>query len=87
MGTSKYTVYASDGDNLKVDKVVTSELINGRFQSLGVGSLQVRWSGDDVVTAITTQLDEYEIELHGYGMDTNSPTKMGSVRMTRTGRR
>ena len=87
MGTSKYTVYASDGDNLKQDTIVDSEIINGRFKSLGVGSLQIRWSGDDVATAITTALDEYEIELHGYGMDTSSPSKMGSVRMTRTGHR
>ena len=87
IGTSKYTVYASDGDNLKSDVIVDSEIINGRFQTLGVGSLQIRWGGDDVVTAITNENDEYEIELHGYYMDTSSPNKMGSIRMTRTGLR
>ena len=82
IGTSKYTVYASDGDNLKTDVIIDSEPINGRFQELGVGSLEIRWGGDDVATAITTALDEYEIELHGYGRDaTNS--QMGSIRMTR----
>ena len=84
MGTSKYTVYASDGDNLKTDIIVDSEAINGRFQTLGVGNLQIRWGGDDVATAITTELDEYEIELHGYGMDTTR-SSMGSIRMTRRG--
>ena len=87
IGTSKYTVYASDGDNLKADVIVDSEIINGRFQTLGVGSLQIRWGGDDVVTAITNENDEYEIELHGYYIDTSSPNKMGSIRMTRTGLR
>ena len=86
MGTSKYTVYAADSDNLKQDVVVDSEIINGRFQTLGVGNLQIRWGGDDVATAITTAADEYEIELHGYGMDTTI-SKIGSVRMTRTGHR
>ena len=84
MGTSKYTVYASDADNLKQDNIVDSEIINGRFQGLGVGSLQIRWGGDDVASAITTANDEYEIELHGYYMDTSYPNKMGYVRMTRT---
>ena len=87
IGTSKYTVYASDGDNLKSDVIVDSEIINGRFQTLGVGSLQIRWGGDDVVTAIANENDEYEIELHGYYIDTSSPNKMGSIRMTRTGLR
>tara|TARA_Y100000592_G_scaffold30423_1_gene48442 strand:+ start:5938 stop:7179 length:1242 start_codon:yes stop_codon:yes gene_type:complete len=82
MGTSKYTVYASDGDNLKTDIIVDSEAINGRFQELGVGSLEIRWGGDDVATAVTTDLDEYEIELHGYGIDATN-TQMGSIRMTR----
>ena len=87
MGTSKYTVYGSDGDNLKVDVIVDSETINGRYQTLGVGNLQIRWGGDNVATATTNANDEYEIELHGYGIDTTSPTKFGSIRMTRTGHR
>ena len=87
IGTGTYSVFAKGSTTLKSETVVDAQIISGDFQSLGVGNLEVRFSGPTSTHATTTSNDEWDIELHGYAMDTTSPSKMGSVRMTRTGHR
>jgi len=82
IGTTKMTVKGKDTNLLKTDTLIDSEIITGDFQHLGVGSLYIRWGGDDVVTAITTAADEYEIELWGSSLD-STISSVGSIRMTR----
>jgi len=82
IGTAKMTVYAKNDTSLKVYKTIDDEIITGDFQSLGVGSLQVRWSGDNVITAVCETNDEYEVELHGSSMS-STMSKQGSIRMSR----
>jgi len=82
IGTTKMTVKGKDSTLLKTDTLIDSEVITGDFQHLGVGSLYIRWGGDDVATAITTAADEYEIELWGSSLDT-TVSSVGSMRMTR----
>ena len=82
IGTSKMTVKGKDSDLLKTDTLIDSEVITGDFQHLGVGSLYIRWGGDDVTSAITTAADEYEIELWGSSLDATVST-VGSISMTR----
>ena len=69
IGTSKMTVLGKNSTLLKTDTIIDSKVITGDFQSLGVGSLHIRWGGDDVTSAITTATDEYEIELWGSSLD------------------
>ena len=76
------TVNGKNSTLLKTDTLIDSEVITGDFQYLGVGSLYIRWGGDDVVTAITTAADEYEIELWGSSLD-STVSSVGSIRMTR----
>ena len=82
IGTAQMTVTGKSSTALKADVLVDSETITGDFQSLGVGSLEIRWSGDDVITATTTNNDEYEIELWGSALE-SSVTSTGSIKMTR----
>ena len=82
IGTAKMSVYGKGNDQLKNELLVDSETITGDFQHCGVGNLYIRWSGDDVVTAICTATDEYEIELWGTALPT-SVTNAGSVTLTR----
>ena len=82
IGTTKMTVKGKDSTLLKTDTLIDSEVITGDFQHLGVGSLYIRWGGDDVTSAITTAADEYEIELWGSSLDATI-SSVGSLRMTR----
>ena len=82
IGTATFSVYSKDADQLKTDQIVTTEKINGDYQGLGVGNLQIRWGGDDVATAKVYQNDEYEIELWGSSLDA-SMSSVGSINMTR----
>ena len=82
IGTATYSVYAKNTTTLKTDQIVTAKTINGDFQSLGVGSLYIRWGGDDSATAKVYEDDEYEIELWGSSLDTTI-SSVGSMRMTR----
>ena len=75
-------VKGKDADLLKTDTIIDSETITGDFQHLGVGSLYIRWGGDDVTSAITSAADEYEIELWGSSLDATI-SSVGSLRMTR----
>ena len=76
------TVLGKSSTLLKTDTLVDSEIITGDFMGLGVGSLMIRWSGDDVTSAITTAADEYEIELWGSSLDA-TVSSVGSIVMTR----
>ena len=76
------TVKGKSATTLKATTLVDSEIITGDFQDLGVGSLEIRWSGDDVASAITTADDEYELELWGYQLDATI-SSVGSIQMTR----
>ena len=76
------TVKGKSSTTLKSDVLVDSEIITGDFQSLGIGSMYIRWSGDDVTSAITTAADEYEIECWGSSLDA-TVSSVGSLRMTR----
>jgi len=82
IGTTKMTVKGKDGTLLKNNELIDSQVITGDFDFLGVGNLYIRWGGDDVVTAITTATDEYEIELWGSSLD-STVSSVGSIRMTR----
>ena len=82
IGTTKMTVLGKSSTLLKTDTLVDSEIITGDFMGLGVGSLMIRWSGDDVTSAITTAADEYEIELWGSSLDA-TVSSVGSIGMTR----
>jgi hypothetical protein len=82
IGTTKMTVVGKDGTLLKNNTLIDSQVITGDYDFVGVGNLYIRWSGDDVTSAITTAADEYEIELWGSSLDT-TVSSVGSVRMTR----
>ena len=82
IGTSKMSVKGKNSTLLKTDILINSEIITGDFQHLGVGNLYIRWGGDNVIDAITTAADEYEIELWGSSLD-STISSIGSVVMTR----
>tara|TARA_Y100000593_G_scaffold95130_1_gene200463 strand:- start:30260 stop:31501 length:1242 start_codon:yes stop_codon:yes gene_type:complete len=81
VGTSTYSVWVKDSNTLKSNQVVTEEKITGDFDIVTSG-LWVRFSGDDVATAITSDNDEYEIEVYSSSMDSDI-SAIGSVSMTR----
>ena len=82
IGTTKMTVKGKDGTLLKNNTLIDSQVITGDFDFLGIGSMYIRWGGDDVTSAITTADDEYEIECWGSSLDTTI-SSVGSVKMTR----
>ena len=82
IGTAKMTVTGKSTTSLKADVLVDSDTITGDFQTLGVGTLYIRWSGDDVSSATTTNNDEWEIELWGSALE-SSVTTSGAIKMTR----
>ena len=81
IGTSTYSVWVKDNDTLKNNQVITEEKITGDYDHIASG-LYVRFSGDDVSSAITTANDEYEIEVHSSSIDADN-SSIGSVSMTR----
>ena len=83
IGTGKMTVKGKDGTQLKNEVLVDSDTITGDFQTLGAGTLAIRWSGDDVASAICTVADEYEIEVWGKALGASTPGGIGSVSLTR----
>ena len=74
VGTATYSVYKKSSTTMKAEQIVTSETINGDFQTLGVGSLYIRWGGDNILTAKVDQNDEYEIELWGEALESSVPS-------------
>jgi len=71
IGTARYSVYAKDSDGLKNKLVVTTEKVNGDYQSL-VSGLQIRFQGSADSSA-ANQNDEWEIEVAGKHEHTDSP--------------
>ena len=85
IGTARMTVYGKSTEKLKdsTQVLVNSDIIDGDFQALGVSNMYIRWSGDDVTTAVCTATDEYEIELYGDSLGTSTPSIFGSIGVTR----
>ena len=82
IGTATYSVYRKSSTAMKAEQIITSEKINGDFQTLGVGDLYIRWGGDDSATAKVYEDDEYEIELWGEALESSIPSAW-SVEATR----
>ena len=82
IGTARMSVYGKGNDKLKDNLLIDSEIISGDYQNCGVGTLFIRWSGDDVASAICTGADDYEIELHGSALP-STVSEVGSVTLTR----
>ena len=81
IGTSTYSVWVKDSDTLKNNQVITEEKITGDYDHIASG-LYLRWSGDDVASAVTNANDEYEIEVHSSSINSDI-SSIGSVTMTR----
>ena len=82
-GTATYSVWVKDGDKLgnqQGSQVVTSEKINGDYQSLA-GGLQIRFGGS-TKTSVATATNEWEIEVAGWQEEVDNST-IKSVKMTR----
>ena len=85
IGTAKYDVYIKDSDNLKANKVVDAELINGDYQQC-TGGLQIRFQGKNS-SSVSVVNDEWEIEV--FGQQETLDDNIGAVKytsMTRTSR-
>lgn len=81
IGTAKYSVWVKDSDQLKNNKVIDAEIINGDYQSLA-GGLQIRFAGDtDATTAASS--DEWEVEVAGYTEEVDNPSSFRSVKLSR----
>ena len=81
IGTCTYSVWVKDSTTLKNKQVLTEETVTGDYDHITSG-LYIRFSGDDVASAITTANDEYEIEVHSSSIDADN-SSIGSVTMTR----
>ena len=82
-GTATYSVWVKDGDKLgnqQGSQVVTSEKINGDYQSLA-GGLQIRFGGS-TKTSVATATNEWEIEVAGWQEEVDN-SAINSVKMTR----
>ena len=80
IGTAKYSVYTKDSDGLKNNLSLSTEVINGDYQTLA-GGLQIRFQGSADGTTATAD-DEWEVEVMGRYEDTDNPA-MRSVKATR----
>ena len=82
-GTATYSVWVKDGDKLgnqQGSQVVTSEKINGDYQSLA-GGLQIRFGGSSK-TSVATATNEWEVEVAGWQEEVDNSV-INTVRMTR----
>ena len=83
IGTATYSVWVKDGDKLGMNEgnqVVTTEVINGDYQSLA-GGLQVRFAGTDFDSTATAN-DIWEVEVQG-GTEEVDSNSLKPIRMTR----
>ena len=83
IGTATYSVWTKDGDKLGMNEgsqVVTTEVINGDYQSLA-GGLQVRFAGTDFDSTATAN-DTWEVEVQGWTEEVDS-NSLKPIRMTR----
>ena len=81
IGTATYSVWVKDNNLLKNKQVATEEKITGDYDHITSG-LYMRWSGDDVTSAIATANDEYEIEVYSSSIDSDM-SSVGSISMSR----
>jgi len=81
IGTATYNVYIANSDNLKTEQIITSETINGQYQSIGNG-LEIRFQGDSDSSTATAD-DEWEIEVVGRMEEIDSSSSIRSTRATR----
>ena len=82
-GTATYSVWVKDGDKLgnqQGSQVVTSEKINGDYQSLA-GGLQIRFAGS-TKSSVATATNEWEVEVAGWQEEVDN-SAINAVRMTR----
>ena len=82
-GTATYSVWVKNADKLgnqQGSQVVTSEKINGDYQTLA-GGLQIRFGGS-TKTSVATATNEWEIEVAGWQEEVDN-SAINSVRMTR----
>jgi len=73
----KYSVYTKSGDGLKVNQTVTSEEINGDYQTLAYGCL-IRFamtSSTSGTSATYYTNDEWEVEMDGKPIESGSGVK------------
>jgi len=81
VGTATYNVYVGNSENLKTEQIVTNEIINGQYQSIGNG-LEIRFQGSaDSSTA--TANDEWEIEVSGRMEEVDNSSSIRSTRASR----
>tara|TARA_Y100001963_G_C6767197_1_gene442963 strand:- start:5 stop:964 length:960 start_codon:yes stop_codon:yes gene_type:complete len=81
IGTATYSVWVKDNNLLKNKQVATEEKITGDYDHITSG-LYMRWSGDDVTSAVATANDEYEIEVYSSSIDSDM-SSVGSISMSR----
>ena len=82
IGTAKYSVWGKDSEILKGTALVTSEIINGDYQTLA-GGIQIRFDSPSSTSAAVLS-DEWEVEVHGEFEEVDNST-LNSVKMTRKG--
>ncbi len=80
IGTAKYSVFTKDANGLKTNEVISSELVNGDYQTLA-GGLQIRFAGSADNSA-AVQNDEWEIEVAGKSEHTDNAS-IRTVKLTR----
>ncbi len=83
IGTATYSVWVKDGDKLGMNEgtqVVTTEVINGDYQTLS-GGLQIRFAGTDFDSTASVN-DTWEIEVRGFAEEVDS-SSLKPIRMTR----
>ena len=83
IGTATYSVWVKDGDKLGMNEgsqVVTTEIINGDYQTLS-GGLQIRFAGTDFDSTASVD-DTWEIEVSGFAEEVDS-SSLKPIRMTR----
>ena len=83
IGTATYSVWVKDGDKLGMNEgnqVVTTEIINGDYQTLS-GGLQIRFAGTNFDSTAAVN-DTWEIEVSGFAEEVDS-SSLKPIRMTR----
>ena len=81
IGAATYSVWVKDNDLLKTHQVITAEKITGDYD-LVANSIYIRFSGDDIATAIVTADDEWEIPVWGANCET-TVSQSGNISLSR----
>ena len=88
--------WAAGNDKLGINKgqqVVTDQIISGQYQSIGVGTLEIRFGAStptgtngntsDLMTASATLHDVWELETWSYGMEQDDSRSIRSINAVR----